>query len=484
MSNLYTFTNFQQPFPRLQGAPRMVPVGSISGPGGGFLGQDSPGYSLIDVINDFQWTTTPKGGRQEVPALFLKEKRLKTNAMMAQVAYYGLALGNVIAGSIAGFNNLPENLKPLIEGVVGGFVGNKFGQIFQGGLAGVGQFASGLAARNPLLADAFQTIAGAGGGIGRTAAIGAGAAFGYGLDTSTPSVGLNALYQAIPTLNKYIPQRFNIDSLGSEILGPYEGLYITEDTKFLYNLPYFSDEQNTVNNQFGDFDEVFTGIDPTNLNALAQSTRGLASYISGIVNFDAPGIYIEKPKFFNFDHGGERIRFRFPLINTGWSNFNDVSRNWQLLYLLTYQNRPNRRSRDLIDPAVIYEVTIPGVRFYPFCYISSMSINFVGARRRMNITAPVGGGQSTVNTIIPDAYIVDVELTTLVSETQNFLYSVLQDRQNIVTVTDNNPILNIAAREMQRSYNQVNLTSQVGTDPSGAQAFGQAAGDIARGLGF
>lgn len=484
MSNLYTFTNFQQPFPRLQGAPRAVPVGSISGPGGGFLGQDSPGYSLIDVINDFQWTTTPKSGRQEVPALFLKEKRLKTNAMMAQVAYYGLALGNVIAGSIAGFDNLPENLKPLVQGAIGGLVGNKFGQIFEGGLGGVGQFAAALASRNPALAASFGTIASSLGTLTRPAAIAAGAAFGYGLDTSTPSVGLNALYQAIPTLNKYIPQRFNIDSLGSDILGPYEGLYITEDTKFLYNFPYFSDEQNSINNQFGEADEVFTTIDPLNLNALAQSMRGTASYISGMSNFDAPGIYIEKPKFFNFDHGGERIRFRFPLINTGWATFTDVSRNWQLMYLLSYQNRPNRRSRDLIDPAVIYEVTIPGVRFYPFCYISSMSINFVGARRRMNITAPLGGGQSTVNTIIPDAYIVDIELTTLVSETQNFLYSVLQDRQNIVTVTDNNPVLSLAAREMQRSYNQVNLNSQITTDPSGAQAFGQAASDIARGLGF
>lgn len=482
--SLYAFTNFEQPFPRLQGAPRLVPTGAVGGSGSNFLSQDSPGYSLIDVINDFQWTTSPKSGRQEVPALFLKEKRLKTNAMMAQVAYYGLALGNVIAGSIAGFNNLPKNLQPLITGAVGGLVGNKFGQIFQGGATGLGSFLSGLAGNNPQLAAAFNIIGGGVGTLGQTGSIAAGAALGYGLDSSVPSAGLNALYQAIPQLNKYIPQRFNIDSLGSDILGPYEGLYITEDTKFLYSFPYFSDEQNSISNSFGESDGVFTGIDPLNINALAQSMRGAAGYISGTSNFDAPGIYIEKPKFFNFKEEGERIRFRFPLINTGWSTFEDVSRHWQLLYLLAYQNRPNRRSRDLIDPAVIYEVTIPGVRFYPFCYISDMSINFVGARRRMNITAPVGGGSSTVNTIVPDAYLIDITLTTLVSETQNFLYSMLQDRQNIVTVTDNNPALDILQREMKRSYNQVNLTNQTTTDPSGAQAFGRAAGDIATRLGL
>jgi len=193
--SLYAFTNFEQPFPRLQGAPRLVPAGAVGGSGSNFLSQDSPGYSLIDVINDFQWTTSPKSGRQEVPALFLKEKRLKTNAMMAQVAYYGLALGNVIAGSIAGFNNFPKNLQPLITGAVGGLVGNKFGQIFQGGATGLGSFLSGLAGSDPKLAAAFNILGGGVGTIGRTGAIAAGTAIGYGLDSSVPSAGLNALYK-------------------------------------------------------------------------------------------------------------------------------------------------------------------------------------------------------------------------------------------------------------------------------------------------
>ena len=75
--NLYTFRNFSEPFPQLQGAHRVVPVGPIAGNGANYLSQDSPGYQMVDVINEFEWTTTPKTGRQEVPAIFLKEKRLK-----------------------------------------------------------------------------------------------------------------------------------------------------------------------------------------------------------------------------------------------------------------------------------------------------------------------------------------------------------------------------------------------------------------------
>lgn len=480
--NLYTFKNFSEPFPQLQGAPRIVPVGPVAGPGANYLASDSPGYQLVDIINEFQWTTTPKSGRQEVPAIFLKEKRLKTNAMIAQGIYYSLALGNVTAGALAGLSNLPPAVQNALLGAVAGVGAFKAGQFLGTGVQNIAGSLAALFTRNPGAAAALQSVGGAANGAISTAAGIAGFTFGYNVEPNSLTSGLNYLVNNLGSLGKNLPQQFNIDSLGSSVLSPYEGLYITEDTKFLYNFPYFSNEQNTIQNMFGDQDEVFTNIDPLNLNALAGGMRGLASYISGIANFDAPGIYIEKPKFFNFAHEGETIRFSFPLINTGWSNFTDVSRNWQLLFLLTYQNRPNRRSRDLIDPAVIYEITIPGVRYYPFAYISELRISFAGARRRMNVPVPVGGGTTTINTIIPDAYVVDITLRTLVTETQNFLYSALRDRQNLITVTDNNDFLTIAAREMARSYNQVNLTTQLNssdsTKQSGAQFIGNQLGRI------
>jgi len=459
--NLYTFTNFSQPQPQLQGAPRIIPAGPILGSGSNYLYTDNVGYQLIDVVNGFQWTTTPKTGRQEVPSIYLKEKRLKTNSMIAQAIYYGLALGNVASGAIAGLQNLPRELQIIITGALGtlggarlgGYGGQFIGQLF--GQAGAGSALGSL-------------LLGIGGGV-----------LGGSLSPDDFRAGLNAFIQNAGRLSQELPSRFNLDSLGSDILGPYEGLYITEDTKFLYNLPYFSNRQNAVNNAFEDSDEVFTGLDPTGIYSAAQFMREKAYTVSGLFNFDAPGIYIEKPKFYQFEQAGQTINFSFPLINTGWSDFNDVSMNWQLLYLLTYQNRPNRRSRDLIDPAVIYELTIPGVRFYPFCFIEEMTIDFVGSRRRMNINVPLGNGVTRINTIIPDAYMVNITLRTLTSETQNFLYSTLFDRQNIVTVTDSYNFLNTAQREFARSFNEVNLLSQINSnnpaDQSGAQALGRAA---------
>jgi len=461
--NLYTFTNFSQPQPQLQGAPRIIPAGPILGSGSNYLYTDSSGYQLVDVVNGFQWTTTPRTGRQEVPVIFLKEKRLKTNSMIAQAIYYGLALGNVASGAIAGLQNLPPELQRIITGALGALGGARIGQFggqFIGQLFGEGAAGGTL---GTLLGGIFAGTAGA------------------NLTPGDLRAALNAFIQNAGRLAQELPSRYNLDSLGSDILGPYEGLYITEDTKFLYNFPYFTNRQNAVNNAFEERDDVFTdpNLNLTGIYQAAQMMREATYRVSTALNFDAPGIYIEKPKFYQFEQAGQVINFSFPLINTGWSDFNDVSMNWQLLYLLTYQNRPNRRSRDLIDPAVIYELTIPGVRFYPFCFIEEMTIDFVGSRRRMNIDVPFGNGITRMNTIIPDAYMVNISLRTLTSETQNFLYSTLYDRQNIVTVTDNYSFLNTAQREFARSFNEVNLLSQLNStnpaDQSGAQTFGRFA---------
>lgn len=419
------------------GAPRLVPPGSIIGSGGNFLSKDSPGFEPIDVINEFQWTTSPPSSRRKVPNIILKEKRLKNNALYAQVAYYGLALGQAGAGGLGNLAAAPSPIKEIVGGVVGGFLGGKLSELSRQ----IQRFV------NIDIAQPIQSIL-------DLATRAGGAAAGYNIAPETIMGGVNTVIGLLQEAGKDLPSQFNLESLNSDVLRPYEGLYITDDTKFLYNFPYFSDAQNYISNMFGDYDEVMSmgGLDPIGGASLAGGLREASSILSGVVNFDAPGIYIEKPKFFNFKETGEEISFRLPLINTGWATFDDVSRNWQLMYMLSYQNRPNRKTRNLIDPAVIYEITIPGVRFYPYAYISEMAINFVGARRRMELRVPVAGGQRTISTIVPDAYVIDIKLTTLVSETQNFLYALLHDKQDVITTSSQVNPFDRLQTEIMQSY--------------------------------
>ena len=116
--NLYSFANFSTPDPQLRGAPRLVPTG-VTGPGGQFIQQDSFSLSLIDVIENFHWTTTKKEGRQAVPCIYLREKRLRTNALVAQSIYYGLAVSSVAGGGVAGLGNLPTPVRQIVGGAIG-----------------------------------------------------------------------------------------------------------------------------------------------------------------------------------------------------------------------------------------------------------------------------------------------------------------------------------------------------------------------------
>jgi hypothetical protein len=390
-----------------KGSPRLIPpsgnvrFGNYSQ---NFIGDDSVTAYVngqIDVVNDFQWTSSPLSSRQDIPAIELKEKRLKTNSLIAQLAYYSLIAsgkGGEVAGRLA--NLFGNSSGGFGSGALGGLLQSTIGRAFTG---------------------AGQTI------------LGAVSNFGNGLIGSNLGqffTGRNA--------NDFFTQT-TASSFGSDVLEPYEGLYLTEDTKFSYRMPYFENVQNAVNNAFNNDDQILSqksyGLSKF-VSGAANLAENLAYTLAGTINIMEPGVYIEKPQFYSFGASGDLITFSFPLINTGWATFEDVQKNWQLIFMLIYQNRPNRKSRDLIDPPCLYEVSIPGIKYMPFAFIRNLSVQFMGARRSYKINAPSLRGFSKISTIIPDAYVVSITLQGLVAETQNFLYSMLSDKQDIVGVIE------------------------------------------------
>jgi hypothetical protein len=217
---------------------------------------------------------------------------------------------------------------------------------------------------------------------------------------------------------------------------PYDFLYSTLPTGFRYTLPYFADTFRTGNLGFG------TGGGEATAGALGMLGIGnLGAAVGDIVkslNLTAPGVYIEQPKFYNFTGRESSYTVKFPLLNTG--TFDDVMRNWEFLFLLTYQNMPNRISRDVIEPPVIYTAKIPGMWFSRYAAITNLSVEFKGARRMMELsvstlTSQTGNSGVIKNTpavkefttIIPDAYEVSITVTELFGETKNMAYEVLND---------------------------------------------------------
>lgn len=392
MSNLYRFTSTNCDN---AGAPQLTPAGSFATRNSSnYILRDSLYFEsgIIDVVNNFQWTTSPPGlqSRQEVPGITLREKKIRTNSIIAGAFYY-LASASTSLGTLASrLGSVANSLYPNATSNLGSIFSN--------------------VVNNPSVQNAAGSIT--------------------NIFEQTILNSLATLTTGSTDVRQLLSK--NVEGLNSSYLKSYEGLYITEDTKFKYYLPYFTDQFNDVKNSFDENDATFHS--GTNFAKGLQQIRGAAEALARFANFKEPGIYIERPKFFNFTKTGDTITVEFPLLNTGWSTYDDVRRNWQFVFLLTYQNRPNRRSRELIDPACIYEVSIPGVKYMPYAYMSNIKIDFMGARRAMPLEVPGINGTSTISTIVPDAYKVSITLEGLLPESQNFLAAMLTNKQDIVSV--------------------------------------------------
>lgn len=236
------------------------------------------------------------------------------------------------------------------------------------------------------------------------------------------------------------------DSGYANPLNPYSMLYTVSPTKFKYTFPYMED---MYIQKTGGFGAAAEGGFMSDVSSIAA--EGLATISAKKVM--APGRMIEQPKGFTFDGRERSYTVKFPLFNT--KDFTEIIRNWQFIYLLTYQNTPNRITRDLIDPPCIYEAKIPGVWYSKYASITNMQVDFMGGRREMDMPVPYlssaedgsidGTSESNwllqkrkITTVIPDAYMVTITITELFSETQNFMYHMVKESMSDkIKVTNN-----------------------------------------------
>jgi len=403
-------------------APNSLPVGS-----GISITGSTPKGGIVDVVNNFYWTYSKLiDSRREAPRIILKEKRLKANALISQLKYsFGVARSNVTAA----INAAPDSIKNPITTFL-----NKSG--VAGATRSATQYASDLVGQLSFLQDN------------------------------------NDVY----TDNPY--------------LLPYQNLYITEPTGWEFYLPYFNDYKNNQSNTFSQD----MGGNP--FLSVLKGAADLATDIAEITNvLRSPTqiTFVERAKFYNYPAEGDEFAFSFPLINTGSATFNDVVRNWELLFLLLYNNKPSRKNVNIVEPPVLYQVEIPGSKFLPFCYISSMNVEFKGTRREIrfdlsvtdNLNVETGvqvpGVNNAINqivgfnnqnirreisTIIPDAYVITFNIKSLLPESKNFMYSVLNKNPIVSTNTLGvpinsvlNPFLDSARQNSNSPVNNPNDTS-------------------------
>lgn len=362
-------------------APDLVGTNQ-SGLVGKFLGLDGSKGSVdhVNVVDNFAWTQSPKSSRDDVPIMMLREKKIQVNPQLNQIAN-NLYVAAEKSGRGA------QQLKNVMPQELADKIKN-----------------NNVKAENEL-----------GGKI---------------LDFSKKIGGF--MNQAAASKG------------GGGVLGPYENLYYTKDTGFVYSLPYMEEQFKNVGNTFGPGGDSQSAVRDAMIKMGVKASEAMRNVATGF-NISDPGTYVEQPYLYDFGNR-ERKTYTctFPLINT--NSFNDVIKNWQLIFLLIYQNTPNRLTRDLIDPPCIYEANLDGTWYSKYSYVSRVDVKFLGATRRMSLPIPtevasdgtgdINRNSFEVKTIIPDAYQVSVTLTEIFPETQNFLYHSVNQTNRRVTTED------------------------------------------------
>jgi len=130
--------------------------------------------------------------------------------------------------------------------------------------------------------------------------------------------------------------------------------------------------------------------------------------------FDAPHVWRQSSP--------RQYSFRFYLYNIEATSQKEedvnatILKNWELCYLLTYQNSMNKRNFFTGLPPVFYLVEIPGVHFCKASYIQNLQISNVGNVRKLRL--PLNGGPiKDVN--IPDMYSIDITIQDLLMPSKN-----------------------------------------------------------------
>ena len=333
-----------------EAAPDLVPK-----PGFKFSTANNTDVSTVNVVDDFQWTQTPKAHRQEVPFIRMSEYRVNFNSLMMNLRYFLSIPTDRLAKAgvdiVGGLKSLEDTMTKRV---------NK--------AARETRTAHQQALKNDPKTNAadFENFRDKQKKLKREQMISGGMA-----------TALNEARDFPITPPQTMPS----------YLRPYYGLYGATTSGFEYYFPYFQTEWKGVGNTWNEtsggglfqfiFDQLGdSGLPQTLLNTAAVNQNVLAAYI-------------ERPKMYNYDKQGKEYSFTFTLLNT--DDELDVIRNWHLVFMLSYQNLPNRTSKVQLEPPVIYEIEVPGQFYSPFAIIKNMAIKNVGAQRRANIDYRITG---------------------------------------------------------------------------------------------
>jgi hypothetical protein len=242
----------------------------------------------------------------------------------------------------------------------------------------------------------------------------------------------------------------NLGRGGGAVKNPYEFMYFATPTNFTYSLPYldgqkfgrtstFSDSEGKSG--LGEIGKTVAGYGSdrqgsTRLEGFINKFRDIAA-AGTVLDVTAKTIGVAAGKVIPGKIGlsqakswegtaGVSYTINFQLLNT-FKDTNEIRKNRELAYLLTYQNSPFRRNIAVVDPVCIYSLTIPDVVHFPACFVDNLAVSNLGHTRLLDLD-----GHPRV---IPEAYQISLTLSSLVEESRNIFEGVDNPNNRISAIS-------------------------------------------------
>jgi hypothetical protein len=440
------------------GADQLVPVGSVE-VNQYIADQNADKVSIkpvdiptqvIDVHGQYKWTLSPAAVRAYIPVVEITEYRQVLSSELMGYAYS-------LAGTVDNIR-VAARLLPTAVQAGGSAIGANLKRTNLAPLAAIPTVGSATVAGGSLLrtATAVKTLGLSELALGSAKAIAGGASRLIGLPT-----------------NEIANQDFTKNDPFNSAMRPYTGLYAVEPTGFIYHLPYVSkpliqqtngwgDPQNQIAASIlgqsgedqqegdgdGDGDKGAEVLKKTGLGGalqrlgnskLGKGTLKVAAVAKGLTTATGGAISSEKPQAYQGPTTRDTITVKFTLYNT--DKFEDIKKNWEFCYLLTYQNLPNRKGINLMDPPKLYRLIVPGYKQFPMCWVTELKIENVGSVKMMDIKngeeiITAIGARGPYIKMIPEAYDIEITFQHAFFSSQN-LFAYAENPNNTVTTALN-----------------------------------------------
>ena len=376
--------------------------------------------TTVDIHKNYSWTLSPLAARQYVPVIEITEYKQVLSSELVALAYN--LRGNIDNVRVAAAT-LPTTLRAAgsVAGTTVSSIAGSFGILAAGIKIGTG------------IADAGATAG----------------------NWVKDNLNLNFTKNEAAQESK----KDSIESKDSS-LDPYIGLYAIEPTNWAYRMPYFHKDNFAQTNAWGapgkdvqnDLNKAFSGggkakeeggDESSDADESGKTGSGLglmsrlAAFSKAAIGATGGASTIEIPQAYKGPGPAETdtITVKFQLYNT--VNYADIKKNWEFCYLFSYQNLPNRKGINLLDPPCLYKVTIPGYRQFPMCMVTSLKITNLGSVRLIDIVADTLATESNRGPnikLIPEAYDIEIIFKHAFFSSRN-LFAFAENPDGVVSVT-------------------------------------------------